>query len=190
MLSDPDSSLGDTILEDLPFYLARAGISFRRFNEQTLRAVGLKYQAPGMASVLHALEEQDNCTVSNLVERTHLPNGTLTGLLDALERDHCIERTRNPDDGRSRRIRLTHTGRRLCAKLQQRHRMVMDMFHEALSDREADELKGLLARVTACMRAYTSDEEGTSASTNTHARHVHASPKPLLRRRRVARASS
>lgn len=92
-------------------------LGFRRFNDRTLRAVGLKPQPPGMASVLHALEEQDDCTVNSVVQRTHLANGTLTGLLDALERDGCLQRAANPDDGRSWRIQLTPAGRRLCAKL-------------------------------------------------------------------------
>lgn len=157
MLSDPDARLGDTILEDLPFHLARVGISFRRFNDRTLRAVGLKSQAPGMASVLHALEEQDDCAVNSLVERTHLSNGTLTGVLDSLARDGCVERARDPDDGRSWRIRLTPKGRRLCGQLDQRHRMVMALFREVLSEAETTELKRLLARVTACMRACGTD---------------------------------
>jgi DNA-binding MarR family transcriptional regulator len=51
-------------------------------------------------------------------------------LLDGLERDRCIRRVRNADDGRSWRVCLTEKGRRLCAKLDQRHRVVMDLFRE------------------------------------------------------------
>src|SRR5580698_3160616 len=74
-----------SILEDLPFCLARATLGFRRFNDLTLRAIDLASLAPGAASILHALQEEPSCTVNRLVEKTHLPNGTLTGLLDELQ---------------------------------------------------------------------------------------------------------
>lgn len=177
MHSDPTTPSGGTMLEDLPFYLARAALNFRRFNDRTLRAVGLKSQAPGIASVLHALDEEDDCTVNSLVERTHLPNGTLTGLLDGLERDRCIERSPNPADGRSWNIRLTPKGRRLCAKLQQRHRMVMAVFSDTLSEQEIAELKRLLARVTARMRTFTSSENRPTARKPARVRKSKAAPK-------------
>src|SRR5271165_192220 len=113
--SDPTTS---SVLEDLPFYLARATLAFRRFNDLTLRAVGLASLAPGAASILHALHEERSCTVNRLVERTHLPNGTLTGLLDELEVDGYLARFPNPEDGRSWLVGLTTQGLRLCRKLQ------------------------------------------------------------------------
>jgi DNA-binding MarR family transcriptional regulator len=158
MASVPRRASGETLLEDLPFHLARATLAFRRFNDRTLHATGLKPQTPGLASVLHALEENDDCTISRLVEQTQLPNGTLTGLLDTLAEDGLLERIANPDDGRSWRIRLTKSGRTLCAKLQQRHQLVMDLFRDALSEAETAELKRLLSRVTARMRAYRIDD--------------------------------
>ena len=154
MVSEPKAHTGNTLLDDLPFHLARVGLSFRRFNERTLRSVGLKSQAPGMASVVHALREQDDCPVSSLVERTHLPNGTLTGLLDTLEHEGCVQRTRDAADRRSWRVRLTAKGRRLGAKLEERHRVVMEILDQALSGAETAALKRLLARVTEQMRAH------------------------------------
>ena len=68
-LSEPTTS---SVLEDLPFCLARATLGFRRFNDQTLRATGLPSLAPGEASVLHALEEEPESTVSRLVESSTL----------------------------------------------------------------------------------------------------------------------
>ena len=149
-----------SILEDLPFCFARASLSFRRFNDQTLHAAGSESLAPGLASVLHAVEELGDCTVNQLVERTHLPNGTLTGLLDTLERDGRIQRTRNPEDGRSRLIGLTRNGHELCAKLHIRHRAVMRIYGEALSETEMAELTRLLGKVTACMRSHAASENG------------------------------
>ena len=148
-----------TVLEALPFCLARATLNFRRFNDQTLRAVGLESLAPGLASVLHALEEQDACNVNRLVEMTHLPNGTLTGLLDELEQNGHVERVANPQDGRSWLIQLTATGHRLCAKLQKRHQLVMAAFRETLSEAEMRELTRLLEKATAGMRTYVAGDD-------------------------------
>jgi DNA-binding MarR family transcriptional regulator len=159
--------MSGTVLEDLPFCLARATLSFRRFNDQTLRAVGLDSLAPGMSSVLHALEEHDDCTINRLVETTHLPNGTLTGLLDELEEEGHIERLRNPDDGRSWLVRLSPSGRRLCTKLQKRHRLVMDVFEESLSEAEMAELTRLLGKATTCMRAHVADDDGQKSAVRT-----------------------
>jgi len=143
-----------SILEDLPFCLARAALGFRRFNDQTLRAIGLPALAPGAASILHALQEEPRCTVSRLVERTHLPNGTLSGLLDELEGKSYLARFSNPEDGRSWLVGLTPRGRRLCTKLQKRHRTVMEIFGAALTDAEQADLVRLLGKVTQCLRAY------------------------------------
>lgn len=152
-----------TVLNDLPFCLARATIGFRRFCDHTLRAVGLAGQAPGMASVLHALEELDDCTVNALVERTQFPNGTLTGLLDALERDRFIRRIRNPDDGRSRIIQLTKQGRQICAKLHERHEQVMNFLGEEFSETESDTLARLLDRLSEHMRGFAAPPAATRA---------------------------
>ena len=107
-----------------------------------------------MASVLHALAEGDNCPVSSLVKKTQLPNGTLTGLLDALEEDGRIERTDNPRDGRSWIIRLTPAGRAFCARLEERHKVVMSVFQDALTEEEAAELRRLLEKTTSTMRVH------------------------------------
>ncbi len=154
MSTTPFEPLSGTVLEDLPFCLARASLGFRRFNDHTLRAFGLKSLAPGLASVLHALKEQDACNVNRLVEMTHLPNGTLTGLLDELEKNGQVERVANPEDGRSWLVQLTPAGHRLCAKLQDRHQLVMAAFREMLSEGELVELTQLLEKATAGMRTY------------------------------------
>ncbi len=147
-------SAAHSILEDLPFRLARAALDFRRFNDRTLRAVGVEDLAPGLASVLHAVEEAGGCTVNHLVAQTHLPNGTLTGLLDTLEREGRIRRQRNPDDGRSWLVELTPVGRVLCEKLHGRHNDVMKVFEDAFSEAEIAELSRLLSKASACMREH------------------------------------
>ncbi|HVU18145.1 MAG TPA: MarR family transcriptional regulator [Candidatus Didemnitutus sp.] len=186
-MPDPRSpATGSSVLEDLPFCLARASIGFRRLCDQTLRAVGLPPLAPGAASILHALEEENDCTVNRLVERTHLPNGTLTGLLDELAKAGYLERHPNPNDGRSWLIGLTARGHQFCHKLKLRHGVVMEVFAEVLSAPEQAELGRLLTKLTEQMRGYRSPVGATRASP-----HWPASGKSRIRRIvRPARAAT
>lgn len=153
----------NSILEDLPFYLARASLVFRRFDDRTLRSRGIESMPTGMASVLHVLKERDGCAVNDLAKKTHIPNGTLTGLLDSLERKGHIIRTRSPIDGRSRIIRLKSSGLELCEKLSERHRYVMSLFGEALTQEESLELKRILGKLTHQMRNHTTEPSSTSS---------------------------
>lgn len=132
-----------------------------------------------MATLLHALDEMGECTVAVLVEKTHLPNGTLTGLLDALVREGFIRRLPNPLDGRSWIIQLTTDGEALCQKLAQRHRTVMRVFGEALSEKEAAELTRLLGKLTDQMRRHTTQGEDRPKATRRNA----SAPKSTKKKR-------
>jgi DNA-binding MarR family transcriptional regulator len=155
MATTPPRAAQASALDDLPFHLARTALAFRRFSDQTLRMVGLGDLPAGVASVLHALDEQGACPVNGLIESTHLPNGTLTGLLDNLERDGLVTRTRNPDDGRSWLVSLTKEGNALCTKLHVRHRNVMRHLRNVLTPAETEQLKSLLQKISVSLREYS-----------------------------------
>ena len=140
--------------DELPFSLARLALSFRRFNDQTLRAVGLHGLAPGLASVLHALEGLGKCTTGELVEATQFPNGTLTGLVDTLEEQKLVARLPNPKDGRSWLLTLTTKGLKVCVKLRERHHLSLALFEKTLGDRESVQLIRLLDKASEAMRDY------------------------------------
>lgn len=169
-----------TLLDDLPFHLARAGLAFRRLSDQTLRESGLANQAPGLPTLLHAAEELGDCSVGDLVERTHLANGTLTGLLDVLENEGCIRRVANPEDGRSWMIQLTKSGRKICTKLRARHAGVMKLFSNALSPKEASDLKRSLQKLTLAMRA-RSEKAAKRSSMGVRALKPNKPPRKLKR---------
>lgn len=172
-----------TVLDDLPFCLAQTSLVFRRFGDHALRASGLESQAPGRATLLHALDEFGDSPVNVLVEKSRLPNGTVTGLLDALEDENLIRRTRNPDDGRSWIVGLTPQGERVCAKLRTRHRRVMSVFGEALSPSETGQLVTLLTKLSSHLDAYVAAREsrgrtrGAKRSARSSAKKSAKSPK-------------
>lgn len=141
-------------LDDLPFHLARLQLNFRRLGDRTLREEGLGPQPAGLGSVLHALIEEDDCLVGSVVERTHLPNGTVTGILDRLEAQKLIARVDDDADGRAWRIRLTAKGAALRPKLLRRHARVMAVVRATLTAEEIAAFSALADRLTAAMQAY------------------------------------
>lgn len=153
--SMPNQNARQTALEDAPFHLARLGIAFARLSAQTLKQEGLAPQAPGVGSVLHALFEQDDIPAKKLAELTHLPKGTLTGVLDRLETAGWIKRHPDPDDGRAWRVRLTAKGRALQPKMERRHARVMQALTDALGERDLRTLTRLLAKTTSAIRRAT-----------------------------------
>jgi DNA-binding MarR family transcriptional regulator len=150
-----------TVLDDPPFHLARLMIAFARLSSVTLREEGLSPQAAGVGSVLHALFEAEELPAKVLAQRTHLPKGTLTGVLERLEKAGWIKRLVDPEDGRAWRVRLTARGRALQPRMERRHARVMAVFHQALGVRDTQKLCRLLDQVTSAMRASTLDTSPT-----------------------------
>lgn len=63
--------------------------------------------------VLMVLWEQDNRMVSEIAERMLLDTNTVTPLLQRMERDGLVKRTKGAVDGRQRMVSLTKQGRQL-----------------------------------------------------------------------------
>ena len=59
----------------------------------------------------------ESWTPARLAELAGVRRATMSGLLDVLERDRWIVRRKNPDDGRSREISLSASGRARLTKL-------------------------------------------------------------------------
>jgi DNA-binding MarR family transcriptional regulator len=143
-------------LDELPVFIFRLHHAFPSFLDSLGRGSPLAGKLrPGMGSVLLALLEEDDCNVKALVERLHLRNGTLTGLLDRLEESGLITRTACPDDGRAFRVRLTRRGRALGPTMLEYHRHGTAALEAGLSRAEVAQLKWLLSRVLENLLAMT-----------------------------------
>lgn len=68
--------------------------------------------------VLMVLWEQDNQMVSDITHRLMLDTNTVTPLLQRMERDGLVVRTKGNVDGRQRMVSLTKKGRQLEDKAQ------------------------------------------------------------------------
>lgn len=75
-----------------------------------LEPLGLTYP---QYLVMMVLWERDNLLVSDITRRLKLDTNTVTPLLQRMEREGLIVRTRGIADGRQTLVSLTHKGRRL-----------------------------------------------------------------------------
>lgn len=138
----------DSILEELPLFLAKVNLTYLRAMTRYMAPGKEEIKMhPGMASVYFALGEKDNCIIQDLVDRLSIPNGTLTGILQAMERSQLITRERCSKDGRAARIRLTDRGRKLMPEMKQRHEAVRKVLEKNLKASEVADLKRLLGKV-------------------------------------------
>jgi DNA-binding MarR family transcriptional regulator len=80
--------------------------------------------------LLSALEEEDGCPAGRLAERGGVTPATVTGMLDLLEEQGIVTRTRSEHDRRVVIARLTDEGRRIRDR---RRAEVRRVFEEALA---------------------------------------------------------
>jgi len=75
-------------------------------------------------------------TVNGLVEYLMVSRQSLNGVLRRMEESGYIERVVNPDDLRSRRIRLTPYGREVCIKVEPK---VKKFYHDSVGHMSEEE---------------------------------------------------
>src|SRR5689334_5756821 len=100
----------------LCFAIYSAGHAFNQLYRPLLDAIGLTYP---QYLVMVALWTQDGRTVKALGEELLLDSSTLTPLLKRLEAAGYLSRTRDPEDERQVRVRLTRAGEALRSRAQQ-----------------------------------------------------------------------
>ncbi len=107
-----------------------------------LRELGL---APGQELLLMQLWDRDGCSQSDLVDRLGLDPSTVTKMLQRLERDGRVCRSRSGDDGRVTIVSLTEAGRGLRCEVT---RLWSDLERETVRSLSDDERQTLLTLLT------------------------------------------
>ncbi|WP_213772294.1 MarR family transcriptional regulator [Bradyrhizobium sp. dw_78] len=125
----------------LCFAIYSAEHAFNQFYRPLLDAIGLTYP---QYLVMVALWADNDQTVKELGQKLLLDSSTLTPLLKRLETSGYLTRTRDPDDERQVRVRLTPAGRALKSRARGIPACVQDAL--GLSN---DELKKIQADVLA-----------------------------------------
>jgi DNA-binding MarR family transcriptional regulator len=113
-LTDPPSDSGEFLPRYLPYLLHRVDQLLSARFHRDLQASGT---AVSEWRVLAVLLDHDGLPLSQLSDRTMLPQPTTTHAVSRLEADGAVERVAVASDGRMRAVHLTTAGRELAQKL-------------------------------------------------------------------------
>ncbi|NJM54908.1 MAG: MarR family transcriptional regulator [Verrucomicrobiae bacterium] len=108
---------------------------------------------PGMAHVLLRLYESDNCIIKDIGRSLRVANGTLTGLLNRMQKAGLIQCRRCRNDGRATRVTLTPLGRSLEPRVREFHREVNAIVEHGFTSAEIAAGKSFMARMLDSLRS-------------------------------------
>ena len=128
----------DSIVETIIYLYTES----RRLTKGMAREVGLT--GPQL-TVIKLLESIDNLSLSSLSERIRAQNSTVTGIIDRMEREDLVVRSRSTEDRRVVRIQLTEKGARIAREISVEP---MEIFRSALESLSANEMRDLLRILT------------------------------------------
>jgi DNA-binding MarR family transcriptional regulator len=119
---------------------------------RTQADVRLAAEAPTGAQgvgVLVRLLELDGLTQAALARVQRVEPSSMCRMIDRLERDGLVRRSRDPDDRRATRVHLTAAGRAAGGRGRDGARALDDEIFGALSPNEREALADMLSRVLA-----------------------------------------
>jgi len=138
---DPSKDLFMQVLRPL----VETYFAFIRRDDPHIRSLGL---TPSQFDVIATLGDTEGMTCKELSEKTLVTKGTLTGVLDRLEKKGLIERVPSREDRRCTLIRLTPKGDTRFREVFPAHIEYMKPhFQRALTTAEASKLRELLLRL-------------------------------------------
>ena len=124
----------------------RVAASANLKHEETFGKHGLTL---GRFSLLMLLRHEPNRSLSpsELAKRTQVTRGTMTQFIDALEKDHLVKRTDDPNDRRAMLVQLTSTGEDLLRKVLPDHLKKLAKFTKVLNRNERKQLLSLMEKL-------------------------------------------
>jgi DNA-binding MarR family transcriptional regulator len=132
----------DQILEAILYLYTES----RRLTKELARSVDLT--GPQL-TVLKMLEGLGDLSLSELSERIRAQNSTVTGIIDRMEREGLVVRTRSTEDRRVFKIRLTEKGAKIARGIAVEP---IEIFRGALEGLSAGEMRDLLKILTKIAR--------------------------------------
>ncbi len=128
------------------------GVLFKQLSiafENNLQRSAAQYGlTPAQASIIIYLQTADHSVNQRELEHYFkLSNPTVTGLMKRMEAKDFIERVANPEDGRSKYIRLTPKALEVCSSVSQNMQTLEREMMQDLSPEEAELFHDLLMRV-------------------------------------------
>jgi len=146
----------DAILESIVYLSTES----RRITKELARRADLT--GPQL-TVLKMLEGVGDLSLSNLSERIRAQNSTVTGIIDRMEREGLVVRTRSVEDRRVVHIRLTDKGARIAGEIAVEPMEIFRNALETLSPAEMRDLLGLLTKIARRVQSIVKRDVGRAA---------------------------
>ncbi|MGF1537701.1 MAG: MarR family winged helix-turn-helix transcriptional regulator [Elainellaceae cyanobacterium] len=124
--------------------LAKAYQAFSAYSEAFVRQYDL---TPAQFDVVATLGNTSGLSMGDIGEKTLITKGTLTGIIDRLERKGLVRREVPPENRRSVIVKLTADGEALFKQVFPAHIADMKQHMEALHPSEMELLRVLLSRL-------------------------------------------
>ena len=118
--------------------LARAYQAFEAYSAWHLRVMGLTHS---QFDVIATLGNQPPMTCKELGEKTLITKGTLTGVLDRLEKKGLVFKVTNQEDGRSQLVGLTKPGQKLFEKIFPAHLQHLEIVFQTFKVKELNQIQ-------------------------------------------------
>jgi len=115
-------------------------------------------------TVVKMLESLGDMSLSELSERIHAQNSTVTGIVDRMQREGLVDRSRSTRDRRIVIIRLTDTGRALARDVPLQPAEILRAALGSLSSSESRELLRILGKLAAEVRQIVIHSSPTEGS--------------------------
>jgi DNA-binding MarR family transcriptional regulator len=122
---------------------------FRTMNDETVRRVredGFTLE-PSYTRLLAYVDDERGSRVSVLAKKVGVTRQAASQLLDEIEREGCLERRPDPDDGRAVRVHFTPKGRRMLAAGMKAMTAIEAEYAAVIGKAELQMLKTELARL-------------------------------------------
>ena len=126
--------------------LASSYQAFEDYSARHVREMGL---TTTQFDILATLGNQPPMTCKELGGKTLILKGTMTGVLERMEKKGLIEKVANEEDGRSYKIGLTKSGEKLFKKAFPEHLQYLEKAFAKLSKKEIEQAIQALKSVKA-----------------------------------------
>jgi DNA-binding MarR family transcriptional regulator len=141
----------DPILEAILYLYTES----RRMTKELARRANLT--GPQL-TVIKMLEGIGDLSLSELSEKIRAQNSTVTGIIDRMEREDLVVRTRSTEDRRVVHIRLTDKGRRIAKEIDVEPMEIFRSALETLTPGETKELMKILTKIAKRVQAIVQKE--------------------------------
>ena len=144
--------------------LLRSYRALSRIAERSIRDTGL-----GLTefATLEALLHKGPLTIGEIQTKVPLALGSMTAVVDRLERKGLILRTPSPDDRRARVLKLSPKGRAAVKDAFSRHAADLESAMAVLTQREKRQLRALLKKLGRFAAAAEAKAKASAKSRNT-----------------------